>query len=188
MKTLPEVISLLAPRLKLLYFYGNILIGQLGNLIGGASDQKQPCIFQCLEQLYFIFFASEISMGIDALTAQVRCGTFPRLKRLGVTYMDRPNSEVETVLENLARTCVDYYEYGSLFLIIQCDTKWSFSREFKVILRSLLASPSHFLGRLQPRRERQISQFAIVHYKSPDELPPRIERQISQFAIVHYKS
>ena len=90
MKTLPEVISLLAPRLKLLYFYGNILTGQLGNLIGGASDQKHPCIFQCLEQLYFIFFDSGIAMGINALSAQVRCGTFPRLRRLGVTYMNRP--------------------------------------------------------------------------------------------------
>ena len=165
-ETLPEVISMLAPHLNLLCLYGNMLIGQLGNLIGGASDQKQPCIFQCLEQLFVEYFDSEISMGIDALAEQVGCGKFPCLVRLGVTYMNRPNSEVETVLENLARTCVDYYEYGSLSLIIQCDTKWSFSREFKVILRSLLASPSHFLGRLQPRRERQISQFAIVHYES----------------------
>ena len=37
MKTLPEVISMLAPRLKWLYFCGNILIGQLGNLFGDAA-------------------------------------------------------------------------------------------------------------------------------------------------------
>ena len=55
MKTLPEVISMLAPYLKLLYFYGNILIGQLGNLISSASNQKQPIDFNVSNSslLYF---------------------------------------------------------------------------------------------------------------------------------------
>ena len=236
MKTLTQIISLLAPHLKWLYFCGDILIGQLGNLFGGACNKNQPCIFQCLEQLALVFSASEISMGINALAHQVGCGKFPHLVSLGLAYRHCPNDEVETVILKLVRTCVDYYAPRPLFISIEHDKKYSFTKKFTETIKSLLGNarechqrlatkrnknifvsatmyhnspgkchhtlpprpefatvhPGECYQRLPPRVERQISQFAIVHYKSPEEcyqpLRPQIDREISQFAIVHYKS
>ena len=192
MKILPEVISLLAPRLKLLSFYGEILIGELRYLIGSTSNQKQPCIFQCLEQLFVEYFDSEISMGIDALAEQVGCGKFPCLVRLGVTYRNCPNDEVETALVKLARTCLDYYKGRGLDLRVGHDAKWSFSAEFKETIKSLFGSPRELHQILPPQRDGQMFQFATVYYNNPNEchqtFPPRRERKITQFPIVHYKN
>ena len=116
-------------------------------------------------------------MGINALAAQVGCGKFPHLVSLGLAYRHCPNYEVITVLLKLARTCVDYHAPRPLFVSIEHDTKYSFTKKFTETIKSVLGNPRECHQRLATKRNKNIFEPATLYHNSPGKfhhtlLPP----------------